>query len=85
MFTLGLFSNKRTALTFCSGFKFRMFHTSTQKEHWIFGSKDDLTMLRDNANKNYQGELNKYEKFSIFGANGVIRLFEILSTVLMAW
>ena len=28
-----------------------MFHSSTQKAHWIFRSKDELATQRENANK----------------------------------
>lgn len=34
-----------------------MFHTSTQKAHWVYRSKDELVTLRDNANKAYQSRM----------------------------
>ena len=34
-----------------------MFHTSTQKAHWVFRSKEELATMRDNANKSYQSRL----------------------------
>jgi len=34
-----------------------MFHSSTQKAHWIFRSKDELATQRENANKQYQSRM----------------------------
>lgn len=36
----------------------RMFHTSTQREHWTFSSKDDLFTLRERVNENYRSKMS---------------------------
>lgn len=35
-----------------------MFHTSTQREHWTFSSKDDLFTLRERVNENYRSKMS---------------------------